>query len=249
MNRQALYTALSVLVCALLVWVYYILTVEVEREVKTGFIGKARQNPYLAAQRYNEEYEIFVESRRAIDYRNLDNFDTLFIPVEALPPTQEHILHIENWVRRGGTLLTGFTSAVTHNHLNQNQKQFLGIESIEESSFASDGEAECEVSYDDELYHIKANSYFDLTFHRHSNIQNFKNKFIMASSHLGQGSIVIVSDLNQFNNTNLKESQNVEFLDVLTFNTGYMMIVYLGEFPSAWDWLLDNAQFNHVVAH
>jgi hypothetical protein len=109
MKRQTLLIAVVVLLLlAILVWLFFTVFERRVEEHETGFQGEARQNEYLAAERFLQKYGMQIKSLSTIlDLKAMPpSDDVLFIPTARYDLSPEKIQEILSWVKHGGHLIT-----------------------------------------------------------------------------------------------------------------------------------------------
>lgn len=108
MKRQWLiYGSLAAFIVIMLVW-WFFHTFEYREEIKdTGFSAEARQNPYLAAERFLEKFDMHIKTVPSM--LELTKFpktsDVLFIPTGRYDLSLQKDQALLKWVRRGGHLI------------------------------------------------------------------------------------------------------------------------------------------------
>lgn len=76
---------------------------EMVREVPTGYQGRARLNPYLAAERYLDEKGLEVESSR--DWTDDDGETSLLFMPASFLETRGMAMRLLEWIAEGGTVV------------------------------------------------------------------------------------------------------------------------------------------------
>lgn len=74
-----------------------------EREVEIGYLGEARRNPFLAAERLCEEYGVSAETRLSIS--DLPNHGTTLVLAGDVVRSGGSAELIANWVEEGGSVI------------------------------------------------------------------------------------------------------------------------------------------------
>ncbi|MCM8534008.1 MAG: hypothetical protein NE330_22795 [Lentisphaeraceae bacterium] len=231
----------------LLTWFYYANTVEVEKTIDVGYSGKARQNSFLAVQRYAEYLNYYVQSRAVFPLEDLYSYDTILVSVGSLPTDKKKLSYIKDWVSNGGVLITGFTdvhSATGIAYVSEEIKDFLGISSMSYVEEMAERVQNDEIELNSKKYTIS--SFASVTVKGRS----FRHEFLDENNNLlfgirdyRQGEIWFISGLNLFANYQIDSEDNADFLDaIFTEVSSSILIVYRAYSPSIWSWLWENAQ-------
>ncbi len=188
---------------------------EVTREI--GYKGKARINPWLAAERFCAQYHGKVRSLAS--WEEPGNGDAVwFVPAQLLA-NASYTKRLSQWAADGGHLIVLVDHAsdtndwyqrFTENKLEPPLLQMLdqvGIELKDSPSTAST------VEFDGETYEVAATS--------QSSVRQGKEKpGVIASVETGEGRITVITDARIFRNRWIGDKQHAELLDALILATG-----------------------------
>jgi len=247
MNRQALFFgSLVVLMIALVTW-WFFDTFEYYREIKdVGFSSRAEQNPYLAAERFLDKYNIKVKSLPSIlALKKLPNTsEVLFIPTGRYDMSTDRLQQIMSWVNKGGHLIVR-ARRITAGEKNSEDELFskLGVEGYrkKQKGFTQ--------HYNADVVDVKINSSIEnkkVEFNADTWMKNVgklepswqvdgENGSKLLEYKLGDGYISLLSDLRFMDNTHIGKHDHAAFLYTLVHiddNTRGMLIIRNDDMPS-----------------
>lgn len=107
--RKYWLAALTIFVVTVCAWSFTVLFERYEEEVDVGYSKEAKQNPYLAAQRFLERNGVAVrEQTIALDFSVIPTEDTVFLSiVDSMLLTESQIDKALDWIAQGGLLVIG----------------------------------------------------------------------------------------------------------------------------------------------
>ena len=188
---------------------------EVTREI--GYKGKARIDPWLAAERFCAQYPGKVRSLAS--WQDPGNGDAVwFVPAQLLG-NASYTKRVSEWAADGGHLVVLVDHASDTNDWTQRYAETklepplfemlnqVGIELKEQSSTVT------KVEFDGETYEVAANSA--------SSVRQGKQELgAIASVETGDGRITVITDARIFRNRWIGDKQHAELLDALILATG-----------------------------
>ena len=189
---------------------------EVERE--TGYKGKARTNPWLAAERFAESYSENVNSLGS--WKAPESGDsTWFVPVSILSNTS-FTRRIETWVNEGGhlVLLVEHANAETNDWAGESPQEKLEpalIQMLERVGITLDNEnlsgeptIATEIEFEGNSYLVNATS-------ASSVVAYGGEPGVFASVESGEGRISVLTDARLFRNRWIAENEHADLFDAL----------------------------------
>lgn len=193
---------------------------EVERE--TGYKGKARVNPWLAAERFAAEYDHEVRSLAAWSAPEYDDA-TWFMPASILS-NESFNRQVEEWIEEGGHLVLLVERAnaeindwgyrVEEPPLEQ---ALLGM--LERNGFEikdGDSPSASQIEFDGESFKVDAESTRHVT-----SFGGGSGSGIFASLEVGDGRLTVLMDSRIFRNRWIGEEEHAELLLALIDATDY----------------------------
>lgn len=203
---------------------------EVTREI--GYKGKARLNPWLAAERFVEEIGFPVKSS-SVWVKPSDESDVFFVPVGVIHSSPVASA-LKTWTLNGGHLVL----LVEYSSAEWNDWSMYGGPVTESAppltNFLSDAGIsiewkreekppvnESEVSFNRKIYHVVSYSRTEVTVDgkAHQNI---------ASKEYGDGQITILTDARILRNRNIDKGDHAELLSALVHTSrGIGDVVFL----------------------
>ncbi|MCM8537662.1 MAG: hypothetical protein NE334_17105 [Lentisphaeraceae bacterium] len=249
MNKKSfiVLSLVGVSLFALLLWYYFANTEEVEKTIDVGYTGKARQNSFLAVQRYAEELDYFIESRAVFPLDDLNEYDTILVSIKSLPTNTAKLRIIKDWVRNGGTLVTGFSKVnnpADLAYISAEIKDFLGISSLEFIDDLKDEMETTEIPFRDKTYTISSYEKLTLKARGYGSRSLDKNgRFVYGAKNYNHGQIWLIRNLEIFENQHIGIHNNIDFLNsILNEMSSSVLIVYRSYSPSIWSWLWVHAR-------
>jgi hypothetical protein len=249
MNKKTiLLSLLGALLIGGLVWLYYANTELKTETIDIGYHGKARQNSFFAVQRYTEKKELSVSSRAALPFAKIYDFDTLLLPVEALPLEPSKLRSLRDWLEAGGTLITGFSGMP----LSENSvviaspvRKFLGINKLS----VTVEPLQTKITLDEEIFELETQAFYRVEQATYENIQKDpEGNFVFGEKYYGSGQILLFSSLKFLENKSIQNGQNIDILDrLLDIYTTELLIVYRAQASSIWTWLWANARLSLLL--
>jgi hypothetical protein len=195
---------------------------EVEREI--GYKGKARINPWLAAERFVERYEGEVRSLASWSAPEYD--DALwFVPASVLS-NESFTRRMEEWVENGGHLVLLVEHADSEtNDWSRHQEEFRiepaltemlersGIE-LAASGFTRGEVKASEIAFQRKVYQVNASSQARVS-------ADDEKPGVFASVASGDGRISVLTDARIFRNRWIGDQDHAALLDALVRGTDY----------------------------
>lgn len=207
--------------------------VEVTREI--GYKGKARINPWLAAERFTTRmgYEtLSVGTWNAPDWE-----DAVWVLPATVLGNESYIRQAEEWVRGGGHLILLIENADAetndwggHGARPELQPAFDSLmERIHLQLEKSTAAKSDEIEFDDEVYEVDAKSNCSVK-------DEDGNTGVFASAEIGDGRVSVLTDARIFRNRWIGDHDHAAFLDALIGSTEYDgAVVYMrGSGMSFW---------------
>ena len=209
-----------------LVMAVFILTAcdytEVKREI--GYKGKARVNPWLAAERFCESYEGDVRSLATWTAPTVAD-SVWFVPASILG-NESFVRQVESWVREGGHLVV----LVDHANAEANDwsppgptltpdpaligmLERSGIK-LEHPDSARDNVKASKIKFDGKTFKVDASSDSDVSL-------NGGKKRVFVSVKQGEGRLTVLTDGRLFRNRWIGEKDHAGLLDALVRASGY----------------------------
>ncbi len=196
---------------------------EVERE--TGYKGKARMNPWLAAERFCEPYEGEVRSLASWTEPAID--DAVWFVPGTLLNNRSFTRRLDEWIAEGGHLVV----MVDHASAESNDwhrfppspppdvalldlLESAGIE-LDHSETRDTKVKAKRIRFEDRAFRVDANSASSVM------IEGGKPG-VFASVSRGDGRLSVLTDARLFRNRWIGERQHAEFLDALVNGTDYV---------------------------
>jgi len=191
---------------------------EVKREV--GYKGKARVDPWLAAERLSQRLGHSTES--LVNWRAPETTDAVWFVPAVVFNNRSYVRQAETWTERGGhlILLIGNASASSHDwsksfldpELEEPFREFLhraDLDLEEGASKQADG-----FEFEGEHYKVNASSKFSVR-------GQSENSGMLASVQFGDGRITLVADARIFRNRWIDEEEHAALLDALIDQSDY----------------------------
>lgn len=195
--------------------------VEVERE--TGYKGKARVNPWLAAERYAQRKGLEVKS--VISWTAPEWEDATWLMPAAVLSNESFVRRVSDWVNEGGHLIL----VVEHATSDRNDWSTYPEETIVEPPLLrmlenegitlemkpSGGEVTSEsIRFDGRTYKVDAASDCSVK-------AGNRKPGVFASRESGDGRITVVTDGRIFRNRWIGDLDHAALFDALVFATDY----------------------------
>lgn len=183
-----------------------------ETRIETGYKGRARINPWLAAERFFEKSGHAVES--SASWKNPEWEDAVYlIPVELLN-NQSFVDRVEQWMYDGGHLvLLGDYSQAEWNDWYEFRSQELVIEKplteflerhgIKITTDRSEGRETKDVEFDGRTFKVD------------SGLRTKVNDGVFQSVESGYGRLSVVGDARMFRSRNIDQQDHLSFLKEL----------------------------------
>jgi hypothetical protein len=268
MSRARLFAVLGLLLATagLLLWALWGKLEWTERDVWVGYSGEARVNDFLAAQRVLERLGQRTASIRGLPLgRQLPGRnDVLLLPRRQTRLTPGQAQALLEWVRKGGLLIAEGLAAEARDATETQDPLFqaVGARMVWRPEHPSEGTPPGASSVDPKAFDeanrtlevvIRGGSYsvrlgawrelLDLSgraTHAAKNAAGIK----LLQYDLGQGRVILCTELSCLANGTLAEGDHAAFLAALVLDWGpdnRTWIVYREEPPSLWRWLRDSA--------
>lgn len=189
---------------------------EVQREI--GYKGKARVNPWLAAERFSTQYGEEVQSHASWTPPEYDD-SVWFVPAGVLG-NESFNRELEGWVEEGGhlVLLVEHADSETNDwsrHSELPQLETALISMLERSGITlraegfADGEQKAsEITLEGKIYQVDAASRSRVSLQDES-------PGVFASVPSGEGRISVLTDARLFRNRWIGENDHAALLDAL----------------------------------
>jgi hypothetical protein len=191
---------------------------EVKREV--GYKGKARVDPWLAAERFSQRMGHSTES--LLHWRAPETTDAVWFVPAVVFNNRSYVRQAEAWTEQGGhlILLIEHASAASHDwsksfltpDLEAPFREFLHRANLELEEGASKQAARFE--FDGGNYKVNAESKFSVR-------GQTTNSGLLASAPFGDGRITVVTDARIFRNRWIDESDHASLLDAIIDQSDY----------------------------
>jgi hypothetical protein len=194
---------------------------EVTREI--GYKGKARLNPWLAAERFSAHYEGDVRSLAAWSAPDFEDA-VWFVPASILS-NESYTRQVGNWAADGGHLvvLVEHASSETNDWSGGDVDPELdpallnlleGAGIVLKDSEGRDPLSVEEIEFEEKSFEVDAKS--------DTRVAVDEGKpGVFASAEYGDGRISVLTDARLFRNRWIGEKQHAAFLDALIQATGY----------------------------
>lgn len=193
---------------------------EEKREI--GYKGKARINPWLAAERFASQYDGGVRSLAAWAAPEVEDA-VWFVPASVLS-NASFTRQIEDWVEDGGhlVLLVEHADAETNDWLDdpvepQLEPALVGMlarAGIELSERKNSKEPVTEIKFDDESFEVAASSKTAVALEG-------EEPGVFASAPSGDGRMTVLTDGRLFRNRWIGDKDHAALLEALVFATEY----------------------------
>ncbi len=245
--RQALFLLL-VLVLGSAIGYWFYTNFETERkEIEIGFLGEARYNPTLAAQRYFQSFGLVARSEEGLTVLPSSNA-TLLIPSARYEMGGGEAARLKRWVEAGGHLVLVPSAAFDEEY--QRADLFLdplGIKVKPIDDPETGGLIDVEWPGSNDFMTIKVDAYVRLDSSAH------KTKLLLELSDddgaylvriaVGKGVVTVLSDANFLTNYNLNKYDHAAYLwHVAQWDEKRpVWLVFTDGMPPIHRWLLQHA--------
>lgn len=205
-----------------------------ETRIETGYKGRARINPWLAAERFFEKTGHEVKS--SASWKNPGWEDTVYLIPAELLNNQSFVDRVEEWVTHGGHLiLLGDYSQAEWNDWYEFRSQDLVIEKplagllerhgIKITTDRSDGREVKDVEFGGHGFKVE------------TGLRTKVNDGFFQSVESGYGRLSVIGDARMFRNRNIDQQDHVSFLKALAAADGREgVVVFLrGSGVSLWE--------------
>ena len=237
-----------------------------EREVWVGYSGEARVNDFLACQRLLERMGQRASSIRGLPLgrqmpgRN----DVIILPRRQTRMSPGQVDALMAWVKKGGLLIAeGLTTESRESEATQDPIfQAVGARMVWRPEHPEEGlnpgknpadqktfdeaNRNVRVEIDGRNYQVRLGAWRELLDLGGKAMYSAKNDagIKLLQYDLGQGRVVLCTELACLANGNIAEEDHAGFLSALVLDWGTdnrAWVVYREEPPSLWHWLRDNA--------
>ena len=212
---------------------------EVEREI--GYKGKARINPWLAAERFVGRMGRGTES--VISWTAPEWEEAVWILPASILSNESFIRQTEEWVHQGGhlILLMEHADAATNDWSDQDTRPelepaLLAMLARAEFHLKRDGRVTADsIAFDDDTFQVAAESRCAVTV-------GGGKPGVFASAEVGDGRMTVLTDGRLFRNRWIGENDHAALLDALIESTEYEGTVGFmrGSALSLWGLLRDH---------
>lgn len=198
---------------------------EVTRE--TGYKGKARLNPWLAAERFCEKYEGGV---RSLAYWTPPTFgDALWIAPASVLGNESFAGQVEDWVEDGGHLLLLVDHAGSGNDWSYldnrsplqpalvHMLERMGI-TLEEGKRGFKETTASKIEFKGKSYEVDAKSTSTVKL---ENSKSSDPPGVFATTRNGKGRVTVLTDARLFRNRWIGDKDHAALLDALVRGTDY----------------------------
>jgi hypothetical protein len=262
-------TLLGVFLAAagLLVWALWGKLEWSERDVWVGYSGEARFNDFLAGQRLLERMGQRASSLRGLPLGSQlpGRNDVILLPRRQTRLTPGQAETVIEWVKRGGLLITEGLTPESRDAPETQDPLFraVGARMVWRPERPSAGGADTakhqtdlksfdeanrnvRVEIDGRSYQVRLGAWeelLDLNGKATRSAQNSSGIKLLQYD-LGQGRVILCTELSCLANGNLAEEDHAGFLSAMALDWGpqnRVWIVYREEPPSLWRWLRDHA--------
>lgn len=192
-----------------------------EETHEIGYKGKARINPWLAAERFVAKYEYEVESLRSWESPDYD--DALWFVPASILSNQLFTRQIEQWVSDGGhlVLLVEHANAETSDWHERSSEpvierpllEMLGRSGIELNESGKSVKSQ-RIDFDGESYEVEAESTSSVA-------EVGKAAGVFVSVPCGDGKITVLTDGRIFRNRWIGDKEHASLLHALMKSTEY----------------------------
>ena len=195
---------------------------EVKREI--GYKGKARVNPWLAAERFAAQYNGNVRSLAS--WTPPESEDAVWFVPASILGNESFTRRVEDWVENGGhlVLLVEHADAETNDwstHPTEPAVPSALVEMLDRAGIAfrdrevtKDKMTAQKIEFDGESYEVDAYSETGVALHGEA-------MGVFASIECGDGRMTVLTDGRLFRNRWIAEKENADLLDALILSTGY----------------------------
>jgi len=212
---------------------------EVEREV--GYKGKARLNPWLAAEKFAKRYGHRVKS--SVGWKNPEDADSTWIMPISVLSNKTYVDHAEQWMRNGGHLIL----IVEYASPGDDWKDYRSIvpeiqpplqQMLDDAKVkieATGGGSAGKILFEGKDYPVSANST--------SSVADGKKKAgVFVSKQVGYGRLTVLTDGRILRNRWISDQNHAGLLNALmdssrsTGSVGFMR----GSGLSLWDMVMEH---------
>lgn len=230
-----------------------------ERDVWVGYSGEARVNDFLASQRLLERMGQHASSIRGLPTgrRRPARTDVLLLPRRQTRLSHGQAEALLDWVKTGGLLITEGLIAESREAAETQDPLFqaLGARLVahhtpdttpEDTKGFDEAYRNVLVEIDGRTYRVRLGAWqelLDLSGKATGSARNDSGIKLLQYD-LGQGRVILCTDLSCLANGNLAEEDHAGFLSALVLDwspDNRAWIVTREEPPSLWNWLGENA--------
>lgn len=186
----------------------------VEREI--GYKGRARVNPWLAAERFARSYDFEVASLSA--WRAPAADDAMWLVPASILSNESFVRRVEEWAGAGGHLVVLLEHAAAETNdwrtfepelplapALSEMLQRLDFELGEQDSDAKDEVAVAKIRFEDDEFEVAATSRATVAAHG-------SKPGVFASVRTGAGRVSVLTDARPMRNRWIADHQHAEFL-------------------------------------
>jgi hypothetical protein len=195
---------------------------EIKREI--GYKGKARVNPWLAAERFAAQYEGNVRSLAS--WTPPESEDAVWFVPASILGNESFTRRVEEWVENGGhlVLLVEHADAETNDWSRHTTEPAVPLAlvgmleragiTLKDREAAKDSVTAQKIEFDGESYEVDAESETSVALED-------EKPGVFASIEHGDGRMTVLTDGRLFRNRWIGEKEHADLLDALILSTGY----------------------------
>ena len=245
--RQGLIVALLLALGGVIGYWFYTHFEKVRKEKAVGFLGAARYNPLLAAQRYFESFGLVAQSVEGLSTLPPSTV-TLLIPSARYEMGRGEAQRLRHWVESGGHLVVVPSAAFDEEYRRTDfLLDPLGIQVSPVEDPQSGGLVDVDWPGSGDFITIKIDAYVRLRPTQHTpkrllELRDGDGAYLMRLA-LGRGVLTVVSDAKFLNNWNLNKNDHAAYLwrVAQAGDQRPVWLVFSDGMPPLHRWLLQHA--------
>lgn len=245
--RQGLILALILVVGSAIAYWFYSNFEKERKEIEIGFLGEARYNPVLAAQRYLQSFGIVARSEEGLTALPPTNA-TLLIPSARYEMGGGEAERLKRWVEAGGHLV--LVPSATFDEEYDRADRFLdplGIDVKPIEDPETGGIVDVDWPGSKDFMTIKIDAYVRLDTRAHKakillELADADGPYLVRLA-LGKGVVTVLSDANFLTNYNLDKYDHAAYLWRVVQADGNhpIWLVFSDGMPPLHRWLMQHA--------